>query len=304
MEPQIKVSVLMLAFNHEKYCIQAIESVLNQKVNFAYEILITDDASTDKTAKIIDKAYCKNEKVKLFRRKKNVGGTRNAYFLRKKAKGKYLIVLECDDYWKDNTMLQKRVDFLEVHGEYIGVGGKLEVVNERGRYMRDILPKEYYNCQYTIEDFLNAKPIHFRAFLWKNCVKEIGDELKLLYQSNPNLGDFTSCLLFLEKGKVYIDNNVTACYRFVEKRGSSNYNSLKSWFEKYEDHIKVIKVLEKKHNIKHDYTTIYLARTAKVMSQIAEDGKYHYFFRVLKLIGVKKTFMTILHYNEYKNVYI
>ena len=52
MEQKILVSVLMPTYNHEKYISQAIESVLMQKTNFAWELLIHDDCSTDGTLRI------------------------------------------------------------------------------------------------------------------------------------------------------------------------------------------------------------------------------------------------------------
>lgn len=55
IDNQIKVSVLCLAFNHEKYIEECLESIIKQKTNFEYEIIINDDASTDDTAKIIRK---------------------------------------------------------------------------------------------------------------------------------------------------------------------------------------------------------------------------------------------------------
>ena len=51
----ILVSIVCNAYNHEKYIEQAIESILFQKTNFKYEIIIHDDASTDKTSNILSK---------------------------------------------------------------------------------------------------------------------------------------------------------------------------------------------------------------------------------------------------------
>ena len=51
---EIEVSVCCLAYNHEKYIRDALEGFVNQNTNFRYEVLVHDDASTDKTAKIIE----------------------------------------------------------------------------------------------------------------------------------------------------------------------------------------------------------------------------------------------------------
>ena len=60
MENNIMVSISCLTYNHEPYIREAIESFLNQKTTFPFEILIHDDASTDKTAEIIREYELKN----------------------------------------------------------------------------------------------------------------------------------------------------------------------------------------------------------------------------------------------------
>ena len=68
---EIMVSVVMIAYNHERYIRKALESVVNQKTNFKFEIIIHDDASPDKTADII-REYEKNiqKRLLLYTRKK------------------------------------------------------------------------------------------------------------------------------------------------------------------------------------------------------------------------------------------
>jgi glycosyltransferase involved in cell wall biosynthesis len=122
------VSICTLAYNHEKYVVDAIESFLNQEVNFKIEILIHDDASEDNTAEIISKYRCEYPHLI-----KTLIQTKNQYsqgvdpewnFLIPMAKGKYIALCEGDDYWTDPLKLQKQVDFLESHPDYsVCVGG-------------------------------------------------------------------------------------------------------------------------------------------------------------------------------------
>ena len=89
------VSVIVLTYNHEKYIKQALDSILRQKVNFDYEILIGDDASTDNTVKVLKEYKSKFPNIiKLFLNEVNLGATRNAYNLLVNAKGKYLATCE------------------------------------------------------------------------------------------------------------------------------------------------------------------------------------------------------------------
>lgn len=116
------VSVLCLAYNHEKYIRDALESFVNQKTNFEFEIIINDDCSTDNTAKII-KEYEKKYPniVKPIYQKENQyskGRELIVEILLPKAKGKYFALCEGDDYWVDENKLQKQVDFLEQNIDY------------------------------------------------------------------------------------------------------------------------------------------------------------------------------------------
>ena len=99
----ITVSICCVTYNHEKYIEQALKSFLEQKVDFKYEILIHDDASTDKTADIIRK-YEKlfPDIIKPIYQSVNqysigiTNVTQRYNFPR--AKGKYIAICEGDDY--------------------------------------------------------------------------------------------------------------------------------------------------------------------------------------------------------------
>lgn len=87
-----------------------------QKTNFKYEILIHDDASTDKTASIIKEYEGKYpDLIKAIYQEENQysRGNNVNFILLERAKGKYLAFCEGDDYWIDENKLQKQVDFLK-----------------------------------------------------------------------------------------------------------------------------------------------------------------------------------------------
>ena len=113
------VSVLLLTYNHADSIKDAIESSVNQKANFLYEILIGDDCSTDTTLNIIKEYVDKYpEKIKLISSTKNIGALKNEKRLIETSKGKYIAFLEGDDFWTDPLKLQKQVDFLESNPDY------------------------------------------------------------------------------------------------------------------------------------------------------------------------------------------
>lgn len=118
MKDQIMVSISCITYNHEKYISETLDSMIMQKTDFQYEILIHDDASTDNTAGII-KEYQKKypEIIKPILQTENQmskGVKKLSYkYNITRAIGKYIAMCEGDDYWIDENKLQKQVDYME-----------------------------------------------------------------------------------------------------------------------------------------------------------------------------------------------
>lgn len=115
---EIMVSILTTTYNHNPYIIQALDSLLAQRTNFAYEIIVHDDASTDGTAEIVQ-TYAEKypDKIHAVLQKENqYSKGRNVYeFMRPLIRGKYIAQCEGDDYWCDEYKLQRQVHYLEGH---------------------------------------------------------------------------------------------------------------------------------------------------------------------------------------------
>ena len=116
---EILVSVVCNAYNHEKYIKDALEGFVMQKTNFAFEILVHDDASTDKTAEIIREYEAKYpEIIKPIYQTENQYSKGGVYkFQESRVRGKYVAFCEGDDYWTDPLKLQKQFDAMEQHPE-------------------------------------------------------------------------------------------------------------------------------------------------------------------------------------------
>lgn len=117
----VKVSVICLVYNHEKFLRRCLDGFVNQKVNFTFEVLIHDDASTDSSKDIIIEYYEKYPNIlnPIFEKEnqysKHISISNN--ILLPKAQGKYIAFCEGDDYWCDDTKLQKQFDYMEEHPE-------------------------------------------------------------------------------------------------------------------------------------------------------------------------------------------
>lgn len=119
----MKVSVYCMVFNHEPYLRDALEGFVRQQTDFEYEVIVHDDASTDRSREIIEE-YAKNYPAII----KPVFQQENQYskgvrvvdaFVLPRLTGEYVAVCEGDDYWTDPMKLQLQVDFLDKHPDYV-----------------------------------------------------------------------------------------------------------------------------------------------------------------------------------------
>jgi len=119
-EDQIKVSITCVAFNHE-YCIgEALDSFLMQETDFAFEIIINDDASTDRTAEILkeyENAYPNIVKPVYQTENQFSQGINTMAILFPKIQGEYVAFCDGDDYWIDKDKLKIQLEELEKHPE-------------------------------------------------------------------------------------------------------------------------------------------------------------------------------------------
>ena len=130
---EVLVEILVLTYNHENYIGQALDSVLMQRTEYPYKIIIGADCSTDNTQQIVIDYYKKYpDKIEVLLWRERVGAVANDIGIVKRCKAKYVAYLEGDDYWTTPYKLQKQVSFLEKHPEYIGTAHNVRCVDEEG----------------------------------------------------------------------------------------------------------------------------------------------------------------------------
>jgi|GEM_PF-1398652 len=106
-ENEIKVSIVIPAKNREQTIERAIESVLSQKGDFVLEIIVVDDASTDKSKEIVVNLQSKYQNLFLIENSESVGGAVARNIGAKIATGKYIAFLDSDDEWLENHLREK-----------------------------------------------------------------------------------------------------------------------------------------------------------------------------------------------------
>lgn len=222
---EIKVSVVLLTYNHVDYIEKALKSILNQKVHFAYEVIIGDDASTDGTKEILKKyADIYKERIILKEREKNVGATRNFYDLLMSAQGKYIACIEGDDFWTDMNKLQAQYDFLNAHEEYIACTHDCVVVDENEKkHKKQKLVWMSSKTEFTWKDckgfYLSGQTA---TLMFRNVFKNSDKDYSVLYKAHPVISDRTLQLILSLQGKIYHIDKVMSAYRLRNRGESEN----------------------------------------------------------------------------------
>lgn len=133
----MKVSIICTNYNKGDWVREAIDSFLNQKTNFDFEIIIIDDASTDHSYEIIQEYQKKfPEKVRTFRNEVNLGITRTWKKVCQEAKGQYIARCDSDDFWTDPLKLQKQVDLLDASKDSLWSNTEFDMVDLDGNLIQ------------------------------------------------------------------------------------------------------------------------------------------------------------------------
>jgi len=227
------VSVCMITYNHEFYISQAIEGVLMQNCNFPYELIISDDSSTDNTYNICKKYANENSNIKLLQSVRNQGMMANFLRALNQCTGKYIAICEGDDYWIDSLKLQKQVDFLNNNNDFGLVYTDYSVYYQENRYLKE-----------SFSSYFNEKPPSgniFQTLLNNNTIATltvmarselIMDALAILKDSlyKFKMGDYPLWLQMALNTKIKYLSDITSVYR-VSRDSASNHSNLNKRYE-------------------------------------------------------------------------
>lgn len=237
------VTVLITTYNQERYIGKAIDSVLAQKTDFPFEVYISEDCGTDGTRAILqDYAARFPDIIRLNLREQNAGISRNWYEGLCAAKGQYVCTLEGDDWWRDDHKLQKQVDFLRAHPDYLAVSHTLLLTDDAGNTY-GTLPDDprILGRDATMELFLAGVTYSCTACLVKNIFDPADKELYDYVTANRSIADFALCMLYLDKGRVFVMNEALSAYRVAgTDQNHQNYNGTQSALKKYADFLDVV----------------------------------------------------------------
>ena len=228
----MKLSVLVTFCNQKEYIKDALDSIVNQKTNFDYEILVGLDGN-DADSETILKTYlekykniklfkCDNSKLKTINIEK---ASNNRINLIKHAQGEYFCLLDGDDFYIDDSRFQKLIDILDKNQEIIGCAHDISIFDAQ---TKTYTHQKFYNKTKTIfpEEYTKSKVhISVSAFIFRNIFD------KSIPQDFPQnfFNDSTITLYMLKYGKFYYINKSMLAYRTNIKSifMADNYGSRK-----------------------------------------------------------------------------
>ena len=242
---QSKVLVRCMTYNHEHYIDDALNGFVMQKTDFPFTVVVVDDASTDNNANIIKRfisKYCSNNqnyteedkeygKVLQAQAESNQNcafyiillkenhyqqgklDLRDTYYASVLSSAKYIAICEGDDYWTDSNKLQKQVDFMDTHPEYVMCCHSVDW------YQEGELIKQNIICQHDLD--LRTEDIISQGGYYINiCSVLFKKELmanRTNYQKIATVGDHPLCIKAALSGKVRFLHETMSVYRCFVK---------------------------------------------------------------------------------------
>jgi len=213
------VSVKVITYNHVHFIKACLDSLLAQKTDFPFEIVIGEDYSTDGTREIVKKyARLFPKKIRVIFSDTNVGPFLNGLRISKACRGKYIAWCDGDDYWTDCYKLKKQVDFLEKNPEYGLIYSDIIFINEKNE---EIQPNKYFIerrkkspsgdvfWELLKNNFINTNTAIIRSNLYLPYLPSNQKEMKQKWY----IHDYWNWLIISRHSKVMFFREKMAAYR-------------------------------------------------------------------------------------------
>ena len=217
------VSIICTSYNHEDFIAEAIDSFLMQKTEFEFEILIHDDASTDRTADIIreyEEKYPDLIKPIYQIENQHTKGVLVELINHDRAIGKYIAVCEGDDYWTSPYKLQKQVDYMEAHPECsMCVHAAQKVSAKSGKVVSNIRPSRRDRI-FSVAEVIEGGGGLFAT----NSIMYSREKVHTMpeFYMNASIGDYPLVIFSALRGSIFYIDEYMSVYRIGVKGSWTN----------------------------------------------------------------------------------
>lgn len=231
---EIKVSVCVVTYNHERYIAECLQSLVEQETNFNFEVIVSDDCSTDRTPEIIkDFQRRYSNIIKPILHEKNIGALKNFIFVHEQAVGKYIAHMDGDDYALPGK-LQTQVDYLDSNLECNIVFHKMKILDTVGEFYEKKINDRILN-----KKFIQSEIVELIA-IGANSSKMYRSSLRSKKLPDFDLVDYTVNVIHVGDGyAAYCGEQSLGVYRKgigisgSESVNLSAYNSLNYFWIHY-----------------------------------------------------------------------
>ena len=253
------ISVRLMTFNHENFFSQAIEGCIIQDCSYSFEVVIGDDFSTDRTLNIaleyeskypdIIRVLSRQKGDDYDENRKRFGRLYNFMDILSNCQGKYIALLDGDDYWTDPLKLQKQVDFLEANPDYVLTGHDVKLVDADNHIIKD----SYLPCEYKADADEQSLKLGFLI----PALSMVFRNLPVLKAAPPEFltvvnGDTVYTSLLGQYGKYKFFDDITDA--FYRKHQGGVWSSMDD-FKRKCNHIQTYNILQKYYTSTGDSIT-------------------------------------------------
>jgi len=270
-----RVSVCVITYNQESYIGQCLQSIVDQMTDFHFEVIVSDDCSTDLTGQICsDYEHKYPDKIRLFLNERNKGMVRNFIDTLNLCNGQYIAICEGDDYWNDPGKLKKQCEFLDANPEFGLVftdADHFHEVNKMHIYAYDNTFRRRVPRGDVLNELLYGDPYKTCTSLFRSDL--INDYDQFIRNRNFKMGDYPLWLFIAKKSKIgYIDES-TATYR-IRENSASHSIGMKKYINFRRSAYKVSIYFSKYYNVNINRKKLKRSYRHAVLSYLAQHKRY------------------------------
>jgi glycosyltransferase involved in cell wall biosynthesis len=208
-EAAVVVSVLVVTYNHEKFVGQALQSVLSQRLPQPFEILISEDCSTDGTREIV-RGFAKTHPhlIRLLLSERNLRSNEVVARGFRAARGRYIAYLDGDDFWTSNDKLRMQITFLDAQPDLTICFHNVQVVDEHSQSMGRLWTAPGQPELSGLHELLRGNPIAASSVVYRRAAVA---ELPAWYERFFPVTDWPLHVLYAREGRIgYLDRTLGA----------------------------------------------------------------------------------------------